>query len=123
MSDKLGSKWLAQCDLLPDEKEVWSRLANRTQGRWRAVGGKLFLTNKRVIFLPYFFDAMLSGDQWLVERSNVAKVDTVQPDGGMFSGGLRERVRVSLKDGSESLFVVTDPRDTAHKMQEAGLPG
>lgn len=41
MSDKLASKWLAPCDLLPDEKQEWSCLANRTQDRWRAVGGKL----------------------------------------------------------------------------------
>lgn len=122
MGDRLGSKWLTPCELLPEEQVLWSCLANRTQNRWRAVGGKLFVTNQRLVFLPHFFDAALKGDKWVADRSDVTSVGTVPPAGGAFSGGLRERVAVQVKDGSTSLFVVNDPRDTAQKLHEAGLP-
>lgn len=85
--------------------------------RWQVV-----VTNKRVVFLPHFFDAMLKGSTWVADRDQVSKVDTVQPDGKLFSGGLRERVAIHLKDGTTSLFVVSEPVYIVQKLHESGLP-
>src|SRR5205823_1300502 len=47
----------------PNEVAVWSGPANRTQG-WRAVGGKLFVTDQRVVFIPHSFDRKTGGSGW-----------------------------------------------------------
>ena len=105
---KIGGGWLTSQEARTGEEVVYSRLANRMQGS-RAVGGKLFLTDQRILFCPHRIDGLLAGKQWSVETGDVAEVG-VEPKGSgkasKFGGGLRDRLRIRTRDGSEDLFVV-----------------
>jgi hypothetical protein len=103
---KIGSWWLKSVKTEPDERVVWSQLANRVQSRHRAVGGKLFLTNHRLAFCPHWVDAVTGGRTWSLPLTGIARVGITPKGGDRFAGGLRDRLRIELVDGGEQLFVI-----------------
>ncbi|WP_154663641.1 hypothetical protein [Saccharomonospora iraqiensis] len=81
--------------------------ANRRQSANRAVGGTLWLTSHRMLFLPIAFDARLGGRRWSTTRGTIADVEIVGTKWlEVFSGGLRKRLKVKLRDGGVEIFVV-----------------
>ncbi|MEV6358920.1 hypothetical protein [Nocardia asteroides] len=96
--------WIGNPELGASEKVVWQQLANRTQGS-RAVGGRLYLTDTRLLFVPNHLDALTGGKRWEVSLTHLRAVGKQDPDGGLFSGGLRTRLRLDTDAGTE-LFVV-----------------
>jgi hypothetical protein len=114
---KIGSWWLKGVEAEPDEAVVWSQGANRIQPSGRAVGGKLFLTDRRLVFCPHWVDGATGGKTWDVRLTDVAVVGTA-PKGGK-RGGLRDRLRIELKDGEDQLFVVNRLADVVPRL-EAG---
>jgi hypothetical protein len=81
------------------------RAANRDQNG-RAVGGRLFVTDKRLLFQPSRIDLILGGKAWTCDLSEIAAVGASPRDGRPFSGGTRTRLRVETKDGDVDRFVV-----------------
>jgi hypothetical protein len=102
---QLGSWWLAKVESLENETEVFSCLANRTQSSNRAVGGKLIVTNRRILFLPHLLDASLGGQTMTVSLGEINGVGIEPAGGDTFGGGLRDRLRVDSQASIE-LFVV-----------------
>ncbi|MGS2807259.1 hypothetical protein [Nocardia sp. MW-W600-9] len=96
--------WIGSPALGASENVVWRKLANRTQGN-RAVGGCLFLTEARLLFVPNHLDAITGGMRWEIPLTQLRSVGRENPDGGIFSGGLRTRLRIDTDAGTE-LFVV-----------------
>lgn len=103
--------------------------ANRTQNRRRAVGGTLFLTTGRLVFLPHDFDAALSGDGREVALEAVGDVGVeppvrsvrgflAAPLATLFGGGLTDRLRVEVDDGGVELFVCGDPAALADRIED-----
>ncbi len=89
------------------ESIVWRALANRTQGG-RAVGGRLYLTSRRICFSAHRLDRLFGGQDWESARDQITWVG-LEPsslDSGPFSGGLRTRLRLDVADGDVELFVV-----------------
>ncbi|MBC7797026.1 MAG: hypothetical protein H7Z37_09145 [Pyrinomonadaceae bacterium] len=105
---KIGDWWLAKQDALINETVEWSFFANRSQSANRAVGGKLFVTNKRLLFSPHYFDYILNGKIWQTELRNVRQIGVLKKGGDVFGGGLRDRLRIDLRDGQTELFVVNN---------------
>lgn len=105
---KIGSWWLKSHEAQQEEKVLWSCLSNRKQSTNRAIGGKLFLTNKRLLFSPHLFDYILFGKKWSMELDQIATVDKQEKGGDIFSGGIKDRLRVTLKNGEIELFVVSN---------------
>jgi hypothetical protein len=118
---KIGSWWLKGVEAEPDEQVVWSQGANRIQPSGRAVGGKLFLTDRRLVFCPHWVDGATGGKTWEVSLTGVAAVGTA-PKGGK-RGGLRERLRLELTDGAEELFVVNHLADVVSRLETAAPQG
>lgn len=89
--------------------ESW--LANRAQW-FRAVGGCLYLTNRRMAFEPHIVDAKLGGKKCSLDFAEISKVG-LEPGSfklsHFFDGGLRTRLRVEKKSGRTEYFVVPDP--------------
>ena len=89
------------------------------------MGGKLYLTTQRLLFVPHFLDRLLAGRAWSASLSDIADVGT-SPRGefktGPFSGSIRERLKVELRDGGVNLFVIKPPDEAAHRVR-AALPG
>ncbi|MFE7718398.1 hypothetical protein ACFU44_05085 [Nocardia rhizosphaerihabitans] len=111
--------WIGSPTLGASEKVVWQQLANRTQGG-RAVGGRLYLTEARLVFVPNRLDALTGGKRWEVPLSRVRALGRQSPDGGLFSGGLRTRLHVDTDSGTE-LFVV-GKLDEVIEILETALP-
>jgi hypothetical protein len=98
--------------------------ANYTQNQWRAVGGKLFITTQRVIFLPHVFDDLLGGKS--IELSLESIVDLFVRERSLsfkelFSGGLVDRLGIRLNNGQEFLFVVWHVQETMMAIDAAAL--
>ncbi|PKV79021.1 hypothetical protein [Nocardia fluminea] len=108
--------WIGSPTLNTTENVVWQKLANRTQGS-RAVGGRLHLTETRLLFVPNHLDAITGGKRWETRLTHLRAVGQQSPDGGLFSGGLRTRLRVDTVAGTE-LFVI-DPIDEAIAILDA----
>ncbi|PWK13352.1 hypothetical protein [Tumebacillus permanentifrigoris] len=90
-----------------DEQALWSGLANRTQNAFRSVGGKLFLTSRKLSFVAHQFDTNFWGTNWSVEIHEIKAIGLQPIDlKDLFGGGLRKRLRVELADGSVEYFVV-----------------
>jgi hypothetical protein len=105
---KRENAWFNGPVLDENEAVLASYRANHTQGN-RAVGGKLFLTNRRLVFVPNRVDAKTGGRTW------EASVDAVQAIGRagphfnvleIFSGALRSRLVVSTTSGGSEFFRV-----------------
>lgn len=104
-----------------DEVVAWSGRANRSVGV-RAVGGTLYLTDRRLLFRPHLVERwFFGGQEWGVPRSRLAGfgVESRSRDAqGLFSGGLRKRLRVNLTDRGPELFVVPSPERAAVRLSE-----
>lgn len=97
--------------LVDDERWIAHVPGNRSQGK-RAVGGGLHVTSKRLLFTPNIVDAKLGGKAWYCALADVESVG-IEPGRislfELFSGGLRDRLAIQLRDGSRELFVVDQP--------------
>ncbi len=102
---KIGSWWLARFAAQAGEEVLFSIFANRTQSSSRAVGGKLFITNRRCLFAPHLFDYVLGGEKCELNLADIMKVEREPSGGDVFGGGLRDRLYIQHKGGHE-LFVV-----------------
>ena len=109
---KIGSWWLKGVEAEPDEQVVWSQGANRMQGG-RAVGGKLFLTDRRLVFCPQWVDGATGGKTWDASLATVAAVGTAP------KRGRRERLRIEIADGDEELFVVNRVAEVVSRLDAA----
>jgi hypothetical protein len=104
-------------DLESGETFVWEKRANHTAGI-RAVGGKLYLTDRRLVFESHRIGR--GGKLWSTPLSEVARVTVADRDlTGVFSGGLTNRLRVELAGGEEELFVVRKVAEVAKELSEA----
>lgn len=93
--------------LLPGEQVIDSWRANHVQDPQRAVGGRLFLTNQRLVFEPHAIEVRMDGRPWQAPLAAVTQVGTAPIDlGKLFGGGARRRLQVTFVDGTHALFVV-----------------
>jgi hypothetical protein len=108
MAKTIGGWWLRREALHPGEICVAHWNVNRTQGSRRSVGGRLFLTSQRLVFLPHLLDATLGGASWVSDRSSIVSLAKEPRGRERLAGGLRERLKLVLSNGEQELFVVRD---------------
>lgn len=118
MQRTIGSWWLSDHDALENETVSWEKGCNRTQSSGRAVGGKMFVTNKRVLFSPHHFDAALGGEKLSIPLEAIEEVSLESPGTSgikdrLWGGGARTRLRLDLTDGSAELFVMNGVSNAA----------
>lgn len=115
--------WFTTPALDAGETVKWRKAANRDQNG-RAVGGRLFLTEKRLLFRPNRIDSISGGKAWTCELSQIGAVGASPRDGHPFSGGLRPRLRVEMKDAEVERFTVNDLEDVIHYLEaEVSIDG
>lgn len=120
----IGDWWVKSPDFHDDERVVESVRANHSQSIGRAVGGKLFVTDRRLVFVPHRVDAVLGGTPVRVDLDAIATVTTESRGGRgivdtLFGGGLRERLRVETVDDAVELFVVSDLPAVVETIEDA----
>jgi hypothetical protein len=116
---QIGSWWLKSVSAEPGEHVVWSQGVNRTQSNSRAVGGKLFLTDRRLIFCPHLFDAATGGEPWEVRLAEISGVGIAPKTPELLSGGIRDRLQIELTDGAVEPFVVNHVQQVVAQLEAA----
>jgi hypothetical protein len=105
------------------ETLTWSRRANRFQGS-RAVGGRLAITDRRLMFAPHRFDAALVGKRWEARLDEI-RTAGIEPRGssvkGLFGGGMRKRLRIRTSAGEEEHFLVNKIDQVLESLEESGV--
>jgi len=116
-------RWVREPDLFPGERVVWRRNANREQTSLRQVGGRLFLTHHRLLFVPNRFGHATGGDPWSCTTTDIGAVP-VEPSRPAFpffgwTAQLRRRLRVEPRARDAELFAVTHVEDAASTLRAA----
>ncbi|GEE00649.1 hypothetical protein nbrc107696_10950 [Gordonia spumicola] len=100
---------------MTDDKPLATWTAARSMDRI-AVPGQLQLTKTHIVFEPKGKRAQ--GARFSVAHKFVAGVGTAPGTGRLLSGGKRERLCLTLGDGSEWLFVIADLESAAARIRE-----
>jgi hypothetical protein len=101
---KLGLR-VPEPDFEEGEAPRWEDRANRFRGKVWPIGGGLFLTNRRLIFVPNKIESKIFfGKTWSADLDDL--------DRAFVGGGLLKTVRVVGRDGATSRFVI-GARETA----------
>lgn len=79
------------------EEVRWEARANRFQQRFRSIGGRIYLTDRRLVFAPTKFEEKVAGRAW---SARLADLDRA------FVQGLLKTVRVVANDGEKHRFVI-----------------
>jgi hypothetical protein len=94
--------------------------ANRVQGR-RAYGGRLFITNQRLQFIPVAASQARGGEPTEIEMTRLSAVDVAPREMRIAGAALRHRLRVQTVSGGVEHFVVWRPRKLARLVQEVAI--
>jgi hypothetical protein len=105
--------WFVDPQIAPDEKSLYRVTANHLLGTGRALGGKLVVTSRRVLFAPNRLDQLTGGKAWAVDITAVQEI-AVAPGGkeGIARygpAGARPQVVVTADAVEPGVFVVRDP--------------
>jgi hypothetical protein len=115
---KIGGLLMSKQAARPGEVVLWKANANSLQGR-RALGGRLYLTNERLLFNPHFVDAMTGGRQWSVDCSEISAVGREERDPHRPVASVRAVLRIEMSDGKEERFVVNRLDEVVARLREA----
>lgn len=96
----------APVDLKSGEEVRWQASASRLQGA-RAVGGNLYLTGQRLLFVPNRFEKLLRSAPWSMPPDQVETIDL--DEGGNF---IPPKLRVATNAGAQR-FLVPEPAAAA----------
>jgi hypothetical protein len=103
--------------LRPDEREIATYRANRSQGS-RAVGGHLLLTDQRVLFYPHKLDSSTGGKAWECHLGAITNVGLSERGFNPFDGSMRRRLKIE-SGGTANFFVVNKAESIAAAIRDA----
>ncbi len=115
--------WVRMPFLRTGETVRWSAAANRMQSEKRAVGGRLSLTQDRLLFEPNRLDAITGGRPWKTTLSDIAKI-SIEPSKhtlaiGAAAAKLRRRLRLDMVNSDVELFVINHVNDAVETLTSA----
>lgn len=97
--------------LFEDGEQVrWEARANRFQHKIRAIGGRLYLTDRRLVFAPNKFEERVAGRAWSARLADLERA---------FVAGPMKTVRVVAHDGEEQRFVLRPQAESAATIDAA----
>lgn len=111
--------WIRSPRLTESETVTWKQLANRSQSNKRAVGGCLHLTPSRLIFEPTHLDSLTGGRSWSTPLTTISTIGIEPRTGQVFNGGMRDRLRLDLTDGSVEFFVLNNLDEALPVLRDA----
>lgn len=100
----IGTWWVKGVPALEGEETRDGFYANRLRGEKRPIGGKLYVTNERVIFAPHRIDSLLGG---AVREVTLVDVEAVDMADDSIPGG-DSGLAIQLADGTVERFIVND---------------
>ena len=115
----IGSWWVASHDRAPGEEQLESYHANYWRPGARPLGGKLYLTDRRLLFSPHLLDAALGGSKHAIAVHDIERIHIVDDSGGEDDDSPTppaNSLHLELVGGAET-FVVTDPETVADELR------
>jgi hypothetical protein len=106
-------------DQEPGELLEWVGRATRTQGA-RVVGGRLLVTDRRLVFRPGLLDSMMGGQTWSLYFNEILEVVTdlhCPAPGSRFQAGWRQRLKVVARDGAAVHLAVAQLEDLVERLR------
>lgn len=97
-------------DFAPDETVAWEARANRFQARFRSIGGRIYLTNRNLVFAPNRFEKKVAGQAWSAPLADLERA---------FVKGPMKTVRVVSRTGAEERFVIWPREKSAERIDQA----
>lgn len=115
--------WFRSVRLAVGERLVYQAAANGFQGV-RVVGGRLHVSDRRIIFLPNRLDSVTWGKEWEIPRSDVIDVEVLKPGPRAvkqrgFGAAFRRQVAIKFIGGAY-VITVRDADALLEKLAESG---
>ena len=118
---RLGNWWVSKHEALPGESVQHAYNVNYLRQTGRPLGGKLYLTDRRLLFSPHKLDAVLGGERATIELDSIVDVSTLERGTGPEDepGRSADRLLVECADDSRHSFVVGKPETVADEIVTA----
>src|SRR5438128_954470 len=113
----IGSWLTEQIRAETGERVIARWPANRVRRR-RAVGGLLFVTNARLIFLPHQVERLLGMKPWIVSLHDVTGLSEL-PKRGVMGSAARKRLAIEVRNEPREVFVVNRLEDRLRLLRDA----
>ena len=97
-------------DIAPEEPIVWESRANWFQSRIRAVGGRVYLTERHLIFVPSELETRYAGQGLIAPLADLERA---------FVKGPMKMIRVVSQAGTEEKFVIPRRQESAERIDRA----
>lgn len=107
----IGGWWLSSYRLASEEALLHKYPTNYFSGEARPYGGRLYVTDRRLVFLPHRIDAMFGGSNVSLhfdDLNDVSSEAEYLEDGELDTRRIPIRLRVETLDGEVHFFVVED---------------
>lgn len=122
----IGSWWVKGFGARPGESVLSAYYANYLRGEGRPLGGKLYVTDERLLFCPHLIDAFFGGSRRMIQLDTISAVERFDPESQVEEttidapgGGTEERIRVRLVDGTDAFFIANDLDDAIADLEAA----
>lgn len=97
-------------DIAPEEPILWESRGNWFQSRIRAVGGRVYLTERHLVFVPHEIDARYAGKGLIAPLAELERA---------FVKGVMKTIRVVTHDGTEEKLVLPRRQESADRIDRA----
>lgn len=104
--------------LLPGEQVLVRLLSNHVSGG-RAFDGYLYVTSKRLVFMPWQAAVARGSVPFTMSLSDVSGADVAPRGTNWRDGSWRRRLRVATSSGASELFVVWRPQRAVEIIEQA----
>lgn len=94
----------------PDEMVIWEARANRFQARVRSIGGRIYLTDRQLVFAPNKLERKVAGQAWSAPLAELERA---------FVKGPMKTVRILSHSGAEEKFVIWPREESAERIDQA----
>lgn len=108
----MALSWYRSVFLEEGERARIDAPANDYRG-WRAVGGRLVVTDRRVIFEPNWLDFIAAARGWRIALDQVLSVDVVPGQRSINPHKVRTRVRIQIAGRKPIMVLVSEPEALA----------
>ncbi|WP_165875199.1 GRAM domain-containing protein [Natrarchaeobius chitinivorans] len=113
----IGGWWVASHDANPGEETIATYHVNYLRPDRRPLGGKLYLTDQRLLFSPHLIDSLLGGETVAIDVRDID--DAARASGGENGGPPTDSLRLELASGESESFVVDELEDAIGQIRSA----
>ncbi|MDS0476187.1 GRAM domain-containing protein [Natrinema sp. 1APR25-10V2] len=115
----IGSWWVTSQEFRSGEELIGAFYANYMRSGARPLGGKLYLTDQRLLFSPHLLDSALGGEPMWIDLEDIERVTDAEPRAEPAESEHDDspaKLHVELTDSTRESFVVSDLDDAIEEI-------